>query len=91
MLKGIYLIVAERSDEPCSAELLAFTTKENAQREMDRLIKKVINVLNLTKKQEDDARKSYEESKKESFVVIEDEDDSIEIYYRIEYVPLEDV
>ena len=91
MLTGIYAIVAEKSDEPCSAEFRGFSTKENAKREMDKLIEKTINIYELTNKEENNTRKSYKESKGESFVITVDEDDAIEVYYRIEYIPLEDI
>ena len=102
-MKGIYVIVAEQSNEACSAEFRGFSLKENAQRfrgfslkenaqrEMDNLLEKVINVYDLTNKQEKETRKSYKANNGEMFIVNIDGDENIQCTYRLEYIPAEDL
>ena len=90
-MKGMYVIVAEQSNETCSAEFRGFSLKENAQREMDNLLEKVINVYDLTNKQEEETRKSYKDNNGEMFIVNIDGNENIQYTYRLEYIPTEDL
>lgn len=85
----IYTIVTEISDEPCSAEVRAFTTLESAMKALQKQFKNIIETYELPADKIAFAKENFEENSYKAFVVTLDEDDCVQYYARIETLTLE--
>lgn len=88
--KSVYVIICERTDEPCAAEVQAFSTKDAAKAALKTIFDKSKICFDLTCKQVKEAEASFKEHNEESFVIELDEDDGVHFYCRIEILKIKD-
>ena len=90
-MKFVYILVGERSDEPCAADLRAFSTLETAKVAIEENYHSMLKMFDLTFEQAQEMEKSFQEHDGEAFSVVIDESDFTEYYCRIECVDIEDL
>ena len=80
----VHVVVIEVSDEPCSAEVRAYSSLESAKNALKKLLEDTIDCYKLSEEKIALARASFEENFQKAFVITLDEDECVQYYAHIE-------